>query len=228
MRPDLNRENLIYQKLLWDPILGEPGRKYLEQRGINEETIKKWQIGFSPENYIVEVFSKDDPYNLHLKMQNRITFPIFDLYNNIISISGRLIIKSDKPKYDMYPFPRNRTLFGLSNNKYNIRKQNHSIVTEGQLDVITAWQSGIDIVTSSFGAHCNMNHLALVARYCSNIDIIYDNDNAGKTGTEAIRELSTFGDLNVNLKLGIFPNGEDMDSFLKKHSREEFYELIKK
>jgi DNA primase len=219
-------ENKTYINLLQHPIYGEPGRKYLEFRGITEETVKRWEIGYVPMDYRPNWSDENDPFDVYSKMQGRIKFPIYDVNGELVSVSGRLALQLDKPKYDMHRFIKNRVLFGLYQNKYNIREQNNIIITEGQLDVISAWQNGITNVVSSFGAHCSLYHLGLAARYCSDVYILYDEDMAGLVGAESINEFSTHGDLNINIKNGIFQKGDDLDSFVRKHSREEFYKLL--
>lgn len=222
---NLELENKFYQKCLQHPIYGEIGRKYLESRGINEETIKEWEIGWSPYGCTPTCY-KGMKNNFWKKHWGRITFPIRDQHGRIVSISGRLVLKlKNVPKYDHYPFAARRILFGLWKNKENIRKQNSAIITEGQIDVITSWQKGLRNVTSSFGAHCSLDHLALLSRYCNNIDILYDADEAGQEGMEMIKKLSTLGDLKINFRR-IFNYGEDLDSWLRKNDVNKLLNLL--
>lgn len=228
MRPDLEQENMYYRKLLKHPIYGEVGRKYLESRGITGETIEKWEIGWSQIGCIPSNFDKDDPQKPWTKMWGRITFPIRNHGGDMVSISGRQVIKiNNRPKYDHYSFNARRVLFGLYQNKEDIQREDRAFITEGQIDVISAWQQGLRIVTSSFGAHCSLDHFAVLSRYASVVDVLYDEDNAGWTGTKSIEEFSTWGDLIVNLRTGIFPPKEDLDSWIKKHSKEELFKLMK-
>lgn len=227
MRPDLEWENEYYRKALAHPTIGQVGRSYLESRGLKQETIDKWEIGWSPIGCIPSNFDKNDPTAPWKKLYGRITFPIRDQNGVMVSISGRQVIKLEgKPKYDHYPFSARKVLFGLWNNKEEIQKADSIIITEGQIDVISSWQQGLRIVTSSFGAHCSLDHFAIASRYASNVDILYDEDNAGKKGTQNVTEFPTWGDLNVNLCTGIFPQGEDLDSWIQKHSTEELFALI--
>lgn len=226
MRPDLEQENNYYKNALHSK-LGTPGLEYLRQRGIAKETIEKWELGWSPLNCIPDNFDKDDKSKPWIKLWGRLTIPIRDSNGVLISISGRQVIKlGDKPKYDHYPFSARKILFGLFNNKEDIRKADRIIITEGQMDVISSWQSGLKIVASSFGAHGSLDHFAVASRYASVIDILYDEDNAGKIGTDNINKFPTWGDLIVNLRTDIFPRGEDLDSWIRKHSSEELLKLI--
>jgi DNA primase len=227
---DLEQENLYYRKALRHPEHGQVGRAYLAKRGINFETIDKWEIGWSPYGCIPTNFSdwKED-YKPWPKLWGRITFPIRDQNGKMISISGRLVLDlKDRPKYDHYPFNARKILFGLWQNREDIRLNDRIIITEGQIDVITSWQEGLRIVASSFGAHCSLDHFAIASRFASTVDILYDEDAAGKNGTDAIQEFPTWGDLKVNLRRGIFPKGDDLDSWIKKHSVEELFILINK
>ena len=213
---DFEKENEYYKKALLHPTIGEPGRRYLKLRGIAEETIKFWEIGYCPIGH-----------KRYKKLKGRITFPVKNQNGIIVTITGRKVFDTlPGPKYDMYPFPARKILFGLWQNKENIREQGRAIVTEGQLDVITAWQKGLKIVTSTFGAHGTLWHLGLLARYAKRLDILYDNDNAGFEGVKGIKKLSTLGDLDIRFQNNIFPKGEDLDSWIKNHSLEELFTLL--
>ena len=228
MRPNIEQENEFYINCLFDKQIGKIARQYLIHRGITQTTAKFWKLGYSPINQINPIFDKNDIYKPWEKLQGRITIPIYDQNDKLISISGRLIYPiNNKPKYDHYPFPSRSTLFGLSQNKYNIFNENKCFLTEGQMDVITSWQHGIKNVVSSFGAHCSFNHLSLIARYTNNIYILYDNDFAGYNGANKIKEFQNYGDLNIKI-LNILQNGDDLDSYFKNHSYEDFYNLINK
>lgn len=226
MRPNIEQENEFYINCLFDKEIGKVARIYLNKRGITKETAKFWKLGYSPINIINPIFDINDNFKPWIKLQGRITIPIYNQNDELISISGRLIKKlKNKPKYDHYPFPSRSTLFGLSQNKMNIFNEDRCFVTEGQMDVISSWQAGVTNIVSSFGAHLSLNHLALISRYTNNIDIIYDNDFAGYNGANKVKEFKNLGDLNLNI-LRILKEGEDLDSFFKKNKKEDFYNLI--
>ncbi|MNC41904.1 DNA primase [compost metagenome] len=209
------QENEFYKMALQHPVAGEPGRRYLSMRGITEETIKFWDIGYAPIGH-----------KRYRKLQGRITFPVFDHTGKIATISGRKVFDSlSGPKYDMYPFAARKILFGLWQNKNNMREMNRAAITEGQIDVITSWQKGFKIASSSFGAHGSLDHLSLLSRYAKNINVLYDSDKAGYAGIQGIKELSTLGDLNIEFK-NPFPHGQDLDSWIKNHSAEELFNLL--
>ncbi|MFW6243219.1 MAG: toprim domain-containing protein [bacterium] len=227
MTPNFEIENKYYIKALKHSSVGQIARNYLEKRGISEETIEKWEIGWSPYRCIPPNYKDwNDSYHPWEKMWGGITFPIYDQNGKIVSISRRLILKIDKPKYDHYPFPARRIIFGLYQNKRNIQKFDRALITEGQIDVITSWQEGLKVVGSTFGAHCSLDHLALLSRYASNIDILYDGDAAGYKGINAIKQFTTWGDLSIKFHTNLFQCGEDLDSWIKNHSSSELIKLI--
>lgn len=225
MRPNIEEENDFYIKCLFNKEIGKSARTYLNKRGISKETAEFWKLGYSPTDMINPVFNEDNLYKPWEKLQGRITIPIYNQNDELISISGRLINKIDnRPKYDHYPFPSRSTLFGLSQNKINIFNEDRCFVTEGQMDVISSWQAGVKNIVSSFGAHFSLSHAALISRYTNNIDIIYDNDFAGYKGMNKAKEFQKYN-LNLNI-LRILDNGEDLDSFFKEKTKEDFYALI--
>lgn len=227
MNVNFEEENQFYRRCLAHPTYGEIGRAYLKQRGINQETIDKWEIGWSPYNCTPTCY-KGEQKKFWRKHWGRITFPIRDQHGKMVSISGRLVLKlKDVPKYDHYPFQARKILFGLYQNKDDIRNMGRAAVTEGQIDVITAWQNGFRVATSSFGAHGSLDHLALLARYANLVDIMYDADAAGYKGEKQIKELSTLGDLNVRFQRP-FNRGDDLDSWITKHSVDELWGLLDK
>lgn len=222
---DYEQENNFYKYALKHPTLGETGRKYLESRGIKEETIEKWEIGWAPVGVTPPCY-KGQVKPFWKKMWGRVTFPVRTQSGKIATISGRLVIQSMKSvKYDMYPFAARKILFGLWQNKDSIREANRAAITEGQMDVITAWQEGFKIATSTFGAHGSLDHLANLSRYAKRIDVLYDADAAGMKGIEGIKKLSTLGDLDVRFK-NPFPKGEDLDSWLRKNNVDNLLKML--
>lgn len=219
MRENIIQENEWYQKMLFDKEIGKPARIYLNKRGITKDTAIHWQLGYSPFKMQNPVLKDYD--NLYLKMQGRITIPIYDQNGNLTSISGRYILNSkNKPKYDHYPFPSRSVLFGLYNNKNDIYNKNEIFITEGQLDVIQSWQKGLTTVVSSFGAHCSLTQLALCSRYTDNIYMLYDDDFAGNTGTKKALEYKKYG---LNIQTANILSHQDLDEYFRNHTVDDFY-----
>ena len=103
--------------------------------------------------------------------------------------------------------------------------QNKGVITEGQLDVITAWQKGIKIVTSSFGAHCSENHFIILNRYTDNMIVMYDNDEAGKKGNDMALKIAKNHNFKIKIKCPL-NQGIDLDTWLKCHTKEDFQNII--
>lgn len=217
-----------YKYILFHTKAGQPGRDYLRQRNISPETAIKWNLGFSPADYdpiYYKSFLKEDIMYFWRKLNNRLIIPIYDSNNKLISLSGRSI-DNKWPKYIHYPFPAKRTLFGLNINKDNIRQKNLAIITEGQFDVISAWQNNVKTITCSFGAHASQEHFALLGRYTNNIYIVYDSDAAGQRGMNSLKKIKT-ADLAVNFCFDLFPKNYDLDNWIQSHTAEEFYYILK-
>lgn len=233
MVQNLELENKLYIDILLNKSEGSIGRDYLRTRRLEKNTAIEWEMGYCPVGYIPPIYkdNANDPkaYKFWEKLWGRIVFPIRNQNGKLISISGRKIVdildKEKNPKYDHYPFDARKTLFGLWKNKDEIFTKNMGIITEGQIDVITAWQHGIKIVTSSFGAHCGENHFILLNRYTEKIIVMYDNDDAGKKGTDKAKEICRVHKFPVKFKCP-FPQGMDMDNWLQTHNSTEFYKLL--
>lgn len=222
MRTDIVDENQWYQEVLFDKELGKPGRIYLKQRGISKQTALYWNLGYSPFEVTNPVLK--DYGNLYEKMQGRITIPIYDQNGQLISISGRYTLKSkEKPKYDHYPFPSRSVLFGLYQNKNDIIQKNEVFITEGQMDVIQAWQNNLKTVVSSFGAHCGLTQLALCSRYTDKIYLLYDDDAAGNTGTKSALQFKKYG---LDLQVANVLYKQDLDEFFRQHTVDDFYKKL--
>lgn len=225
---NMEKELEEYIDILLNKPEGEIGRRYLFERKIKKSTAIEWKMGYCPVGYNPSVYS-EEKYNFWKKLWGRVVFPIYDQNGTLVSISGRKVVdvpeREKNPKYDHYPFSARKILFGLYQNKKNIFDEEKVIITEGQLDVITAWQNGVKIVTSSFGAHCSDEHLILLNRYTDNIIVIYDNDDAGNKGIEKTRQISRNLKLKVKFK-NPFPVGVDMDSWLQTHSKDELYNIL--
>ena len=227
MIPNFYPELEEYQYILFNSPQGLTGREYLKQRNITVNTAKYWKLGFSPKDYdpiCYKSLLKENITYFWRRLNNRIIIPIFDSNNKLISLSGRSI-NNQWPKYIHYPFPARRILFGLNFNKDNIRNKDLAIITEGQLDVISAWQNNIKEVTCSFGAHASQEHFALLGRYTNNIYIIYDSDAAGQKGIQILQRIK-HADLNIKFFFNLFPEGFDLDNWIQYHTSEEFYNLL--
>jgi len=225
---NLKLENNIYMDILLNKPEGKIARQYLNKRNISKNTAIIWKLGYCPAN-LVPSFYQNEKYNFWKKLYGRLTIPIYNQNNELVSISGRKIIdivdREKNPKYDHYHVKLRHILFGLNINKFDIFKENTAIITEGQLDVITAWQNNIKFVVSSFGAHLKEEQLILLSRYTNNINILYDNDFAGQEGMNKIKQKIHLNDLNIKFK-HIFQQGQDLDEYLQTHNKQQLLQKL--
>ncbi len=243
--------NFYYQKLQ-ESSEAEPARKYLKQRGLTEDTISNWQLGYSPDSWndIInilkqksytdrEIFQaglsikKEGIERYYNRFRGRIMFPINDFNGNVVAFSAR--VRPDKQeteklgKYINSPqtmiYNKSLILFGLFKAKMNIKSNDYSIITEGQMDVITAHQHSFKNVVASSGTALTEEQLQRLKRYTKNIYLAFDMDSAGQIAAdrgiqEAIKE-------DLNVRVVILPGGKDPDELINNNP-EEFKQAIAK
>lgn len=230
------------------------GMAYLRQRGIREDIIRKFQLGYSPEKaklwevakkagyqdqYLINdgekigtgVCLKDDKGQLFDRFRGRVIFPFFSVSGKVTGFAGRLIKQSDKAgKYVNSPtsilYEKKHELYGFYQAKQAIKREDCCYLVEGQLDVIQLVQSGIENVVASGGTALTYPQIRLLHRFAENVTILYDGDNAGIKA--ALRGIDMMIDEGVNVKIVLLPEGEDPDSFARKHNATEVLEYIEK
>ena len=218
---------------------GRRGYTYLTGRGLSDETIRKFGLGFSDksgdklyrylrsrgyENGILResgLFNADEKHGMYDKFWNRVIFPIMDVNSRVIGFGGR-VMGDGKPKYLNSPetkiFDKSRNLYGL--NAARRTKLGYLILCEGYMDVIAMHQAGFTNAVASLGTALTPGHASLLKRYTKEILLLYDSDEAGrKAAQRAIPILSEAGLSSrvVNLK-----PYKDPDEFIGKMGREEF------
>ncbi len=224
-------------------LLGKNGKKalkYLENRGYNEEIIKKFQIGYSPSvkdafssfaiksSYKKNSLEKSglsiiDGVNVRDRFRDRIMFPIHSFSGRILGFGGRVLSKENKVKYINSPesliYQKNKILYGMFFAKKSIIKNDLCYIVEGYTDVISLSSRGVENVVSSSGTSLTENQIKLIRRFTKNITLLFDGDSAGiKASFRSIDMILSEG-MNVNVV--IFPDGEDPDSYSKKLKIEE-------
>jgi DNA primase len=244
-----------FQEQLWGSAEGKAvGMAYLRQRGIREDIIKKFQLGYSPERaklweeakkagyhdtYLVNdvdtligtgVCLKDEKGHLFDRFRGRVIFPFFSVSGKVTGFAGRLIKQSDKAgKYVNSPtsilYEKKHELYGFYQAKQAIKREDCCYLVEGQLDVIQLVQSGIENVVASGGTALTYPQIRLIHRFTENVTILYDGDNAGIKA--ALRGLDMMLEEGVNVRVVLLPEGEDPDSFARKHDATEVLEYIK-
>lgn len=224
------------------------GLGYLKERDFREETIRKFQLGYCPENG--QAFSQaaqKQQYNPELLVKSglvvnrderlvdnyrgRVLFPIHNQSGKVIGFGARLIRKNDRaPKYINTPeneiYVKSKLLYGMYFARQAIDKQNECLLVEGYTDVISLHQAGIENVVASGGTSLTVDQLRLIRKYTHNLTIIYDGDAAGVKAAMRGLDLALEEGLNVNLVL--IPDNDDPDSYVKKIGAAAFQEYITK
>jgi DNA primase len=221
---------------------------YFKERGMSEETIKKFQLGYSPEAW--DAFTKQALKAGHQKeyleasglsifkenkqfdrFRGRVMFPIHSLSGRILGFGGRTL-KNDKkaakyvnsPESDIYH--KSRVLYGLYFAKSSIVKEDLCYLVEGYTDVTSMHQAGVENVVASSGTALTPDQIKLIGRYTKNITILFDGDAAGIKAS--FRGIDLILEAGMNVKVVLFPDGEDPDSYAKKVSQEELKSFIEK
>lgn len=197
----------IFSKVLLDLPDGKKALEYLKKRGLTDETIKKYRVGFAPRNFFLKqlVLKKGvNPADLAKagspdKFFNRIIFPIFDVLGNIVGFTGR-ILGEGEPKYLNTPetplYNKSRILYGLNFAKKAISQKNYIVLVEGQMDVIALHQAGVEQAVASSGTAFTETQLQILSKYTNNFLLAFDNDSAGRIATKKVVELLLKNDLN--------------------------------
>jgi DNA primase len=222
------------------------GLGYYRKRGIEDATIEQWSLGWAPsgktalvdaartagykEEYLVAagLAIKQEDGSLIDKFRERIMFPIHSVSGRVIAFSGRTL-KSDNPaKYVNSPeteiYIKSKNLLGIYFAKSSIAKEDRCILVEGNVDVVMMHQMGITNVVASCGTSLTEEQIRLIKRFTENITIMYDGDSAGLHA--AIRAIGLILKEGMNPRVVFLPDGDDPDSFSRKHTLEEVREYI--
>lgn len=222
---------------------GLKAKQYLLKRGIDDELIRKFNIGFADDsNNLVNVLKSKNidlttAYNLGLInninnnyydfFRNRIIFPITDENNNVVAFSGRTINNNDV-KYlnskDTIIFKKNTTIFNLYNAKNYIKEENSVYLFEGFMDVIAAYKCGIYNGIATMGTAFSSNHKDILKKYTNKIIICYDGDSAGVNATKKVINLIKN---DFNLEIVTLPENLDPDEYLNKYGKDKLYSYLK-
>jgi DNA primase len=221
---------------------------YFRERGFTIETIKKWNLGYSPESWDAfhkaakKAGYKDDllksagliktresdgsHYDL---FRNRVIFPLFAVSGKVVGFAGRIMGKVENaPKYVNSPetelYKKSDFLFALFQAKNAIKKQDKVLLTEGYTDVITLHQAGIENAVASSGTALTPGQIKLIKRFTYNATVIYDGDSAGIKAS--LRGIDLLLADEINVRVVPLPEGEDPDSYCKKLGPEGFQAYI--
>lgn len=246
-------QDYFHKTLTEDPQGKAIGLSYFKERGFTDEIIKKFQLGYSLnewEAFTSEALNKG--YNLkHLegtgltivkqdllrasgtkqfdRFKGRVMFPIHSMSGRVLGFGGRILTNDKKaakylnsPDSDIYH--KSNVLYGIHYAKKTIAKEDNCFLVEGYTDVISMYQKGIHNVVSSSGTALTGNQIRLVNRLTQNITILFDGDAAGIRAS--IRGIDLILEQGMNVKVLMFPDGDDPDSFAKKVSTNELKDYL--
>jgi DNA primase len=222
----------IYEKELWKSE-NKKILKYLTDRGLEEKTIKTFRLGYAPISGDIVVgelttlgYSNDDLIKTGVARErnskvldqffNRVTFPIMNAGGRVVGFTAR-VLDNSLPKYVNTPetliYHKSQVLFGFDKAKEHIRKQDHVIIVEGQMDAIFSYQAGVKNVVASSGTALTESQLDLIKRFTKNVKISFDVDMAGQNATKRAIELAW--EREFNIKVITVPEGKDPADLVK-------------
>jgi len=224
------------------------GLTYFKERGFREETIRKFQLGYSVDvwdhftshalksgynmDYLVKTGLTIEKEEKHYdRFRGRVMFPIHNISGRVLGFGGRTL-SSEKtiPKYVNSPesdiYHKSNVLYGINLAKGAIIANDNCYLVEGYTDVISLHQAGIENVVASSGTSLTNDQVRLIRRYTPNITILYDGDAAGIKAS--FRGIDMVLEQGMDVKIVLFPDGEDPDSFARNHRSSEVYEFITK
>lgn len=242
----------LYHHILVNTKAGEEALAYLHKRGLSDELINEFKIGFAPNqrDFLVQVCQKDrvpedvmarsglfiqrDDGRFSDRFYQRVTFPLNDARGKTIGFSGRLLQTKDfpgedQPKYLNSPetelFNKREVLFNFDKARNEIRKQGEAILFEGFMDVLAAWQADIKIGLASMGTSLTEQQIMAIERITSHVIVAYDGDKAGLAATD--RALAILGaHSRLSLSAVTIPEKLDPDEYLRKYGAEELRNLL--
>ena len=235
----------FFQSCLTRTPYGEPGMSYFAGRGIGQETIEAFQLGFAPNSYekLRDAFMKrgvseellkesglvtarQEGTGVYDRFRNRVMIPIADERGRVVGFGGR-VMDDSTPKYLNSPetmiFNKRRLLFGLDRAKQEIRRMKYAILVEGYMDAISLYNAGIQNVAASLGTAFTIEQCRLLLRFAPEIYFCYDSDEAGQKAT--MRALGIVRETGAHVKVLVVPDGKDPDEFVRKHGKDAFLKL---
>jgi DNA primase len=236
---------VFFQNVLLHSPEGQAGLAYLRSRGIDDDTIKAFRLGFAPAKWdglikemnqrgvraeelaefglVVRKEDNKDKISFYDRFRSRIIFTITDIQGNPIAFGGR-ILDDTLPKYLNSPetqfFQKGRNLYGLHTAYRSIREQGYCLLLEGYMDVIAVWKAGFTNAVASLGTALTQEQARLLKKYASKVIICYDSDEAGIQA--ALRAGEILLKQGVQVEVLVLEDAKDPDEFLRKHKSEEF------
>ncbi len=228
----------FFEKTMWDTLNGQTiGLSYFRERGFRDDIIKKFELGYSPDEWTAlqdkavadgyrpefleetGLTVKNDSGKVYDRFRGRVMFPIHNFTGRIIGFGGRTL-KTDKnvPKYVNSPesdiYHKSNVLYGLFQAKKAIRDLGNCYLVEGYADVLSVHQAGVENVVASSGTSLTTEQIRLIGRFTKNVTILFDGDAAGIKAS--LRGLDMILEEGLDVKVVLFPDGHDPDSFIQK------------
>jgi DNA primase len=241
--------NNYFQNLLHNHVDGQSiGLAYFRQRGFRDDIIRKFQLGYSlnerdalvkeakrkgfKEEFLEKTglcYRRDNDGQLRDRFWGRVMFPVHTLSGKVIAFGGRVLKTDGKvAKYVNSPeseiYHKSNELYGIYFAKQAIVRDDRCFLVEGYTDVISMHQAGIENVVASSGTSLTSGQIRLIHRFTNNITVLYDGDGAGIKAS--IRGIDMLLEEGMNIKVVLLPDGEDPDSFARKHNATDYKAYI--
>ena len=224
------------------------GLSYFKERGFTDATIEKFLLGYAPnkrrefthkaqrkgykKEHLVEVgltIERDGTGELLDRFYERVMFPIRSISGKVIAFGGRTLRKDKEvAKYINSPesevYVKNKVLYGIYEAKQAIAREQKCYLVEGYTDVISFHQAGVENVVASSGTSLTTGQIQLIKRFTNKVTVLYDGDWAGIKAS--LRGIDMLLEEGLEIKVALFPDGEDPDSFARKHTREQLLEFL--
>lgn len=228
---------------------GREARDYLERRGITQEMIDTFSLGYAPDDWgrlVTHIKEKNGDIELaceigllkqaeasdriYDKYRHRLMFPILEPSGRLAGFGGRVLRSSDGAKYlnspDSLIFHKSKLLYGLNLARKAIRQNEGAVLVEGYLDVIGMHQFGFSQAVAALGTSLNQDHLKTIKRYTKQVTLLFDADEAGIKAAGRGLQVLVPGGISVNI--GTLPDGDDPDSFLQTNGRQAMEQFLER
>ena len=237
-----------FVRQLWETEEGQTvGMSYFRERGFSEAIIRKFQLGYSPNQYHafadeavksgfsgqligeIGLATRNERGQLTDRFRGRVMFPVHSLSGRVVAFGGRVLQQNDKTaKYVNSPeseiYHKSNELYGIYFAKDSIVRSDSVYLVEGYTDVISMHEAGVENVVASSGTSLTQGQIRMIHRFTQNITVLYDGDAAGIKAS--IRGIDLLLEEGMNVKVVLLPSGEDPDSFAKKNNANQFIEYI--
>jgi len=249
LREEVLRVNGLAAAFFHDILLSsreadvKTAREYLKARGVDLETVKKFQLGFAPNEWdallkylrskaISEeliskaglIIAREGKSGFYDRFRNRIVFPILDIQSRFVAFGARAMQDSDGAKYINSPetavYTKGQHMFGLQLTKAAVGKLDRIIVVEGYMDMIMPYIHGVENIAASLGTALTVEQIRLIRRYTPNVVMLFDTDAAGQSAI--VRSLDLLIDEGMNVRVATLAQDEDPDSFIRQQGFEAF------